>query len=106
MDEKNLTPEGLEPQVKEKIIKLCKSIIPEAEIWIYGSRARGDYRERSDIDLALQASQPIDFFAIAELKEVLAAANIPYAFDIIDLNAVQDEKFKSVVKKEMVLWQK
>ena len=100
-----LTPEGLAPELKSKIIGLCKTIVPKASIWIYGSRARGDYTDRSDIDLALDAKQPIDFFIIAELKDVLEAANISYRFDVIDLNSISDQKFKDAVKKEMVLWQ-
>lgn len=106
MDIKKNISDGVKPEVKDKIIKLCKAIIPDAAIWIYGSRARGDYTERSDIDIALEASQPIDFFAIAELKDILAAANIAYRFDIVDLNAIQDIGFKSAIEKERILWQK
>jgi predicted nucleotidyltransferase len=106
MNTKNITAEGLAPEVKTKIIKLCKAIIPDAAIWLYGSRARGDYSERSDIDLALDAGHAINYFSIAELKEVLQATNIGHSFDIIDLNSIQDQEFKAAVQKEMVLWQK
>lgn len=103
--ESKLTQEGLTPELKAKIIRLCKAIIPHAAIWIYGSRARGDYSERSDIDLALEASQAIDFFTISELKDVLGAANIPYRIDIVDIHSIQDQEFKNAIKKEMILWQ-
>ncbi len=97
---------NIPPEVKNKIIALCKAIIPDAAIWLYGSRARLDHSPDSDIDLALQAPQPIDYFKIAELKEVLQATNIPYAFDIIDLNAISQGSFKDHVEKEMILWKK
>ena len=106
MHTKKITPDGLSPEVKTKIINLCKAMIPDAAISIYGSRARGDYSERSDIDLVLDAQKPIDYFVIAELKDVLSATNIPQRFDIVDLNSIQDENFKKNIKKEMVLWQK
>lgn len=32
--------DGLDPEIKAKIIRLCKAVIPDAEIWLYGSRAR------------------------------------------------------------------
>lgn len=97
---------GLTPEVKTKIIALCKAILPEASIYIYGSRARGDYRERSDIDIALKADHPLDFFEIAELKDILKASNISYTIDIVDLNSISDTNFKKTIEKELVLWKK
>ncbi len=34
---------GLTPEAQAKIINICKAIIPDATIWLYGSRARTDY---------------------------------------------------------------
>ncbi len=56
--------DGLKPEVRNKIINLCKSIIPNAAILIYGSRARRDYSTNSDVDLALQANRNIGYFEI------------------------------------------
>lgn len=106
MGKNDNTVEGLTSSEKAKIINLCKSIIPDAAIYVYGSRARGDFKPRSDIDLALQADTPISFFDIAELKDVLAATDMPYKFDVIDLNSIQDMDFKKQLLTEMVLWKK
>jgi predicted nucleotidyltransferase len=101
-----LTPEGFKPEIKTKIINLCKAIIPDASIGIYGSRARGDYSERSDLDIVLEGSKPINYFDIAELKDVLNAANLPCSIDIVDINTVQDQDFKTNILKERIIWQK
>ena len=41
--------------VKEKdlIVGLLSVIFPDAKIYLFGSRARGDYKPESDIDLAI-----------------------------------------------------
>jgi predicted nucleotidyltransferase len=101
-----LAIEGFKPETKTKIINLCKAIIPHASIGIYGSRARGDYSERSDLDIVLEGDKPISYFDIAELKDVLSAANLPCSVDIVDINAIQDEDFKTNIKKERIIWQK
>ncbi len=98
--------DGIDPEIKTKIIRLCKSIIPNGAVWIYGSRARGDFSDNSDIDLALDAGVPIGYMLLGELKDVLEATNIAYRFDIIDLQALPDSEFKSVIQKEKVLWHK
>lgn len=103
---KIMPKDGLELDVRDKIIHLCKAIIPDASIFLYGSRSRGDYAESSDIDLALKANRPISYFEISELKDVLSASNISYTISIIDFASITDEKFKKNIEKEMVLWQK
>lgn len=40
----------LPPEVKE-LVRLCKSEMQAAEVWLFGSRARGDHRPDSDYDL-------------------------------------------------------
>ena len=100
----NMTPDGITLEKKTRIIRLCKAIIPDVRIYLYGSRARGKFSETSDIDLALESVKPISYYDIAELKDVLEASNIGYAFDIIDLNSISDLKFKAAITKEMMLW--
>lgn len=102
----SMIADGLKPEIKAKIIRLCKAIIPSAEIWLYGSRARGDFSDISDIDLALDAGVPIDYILLGELKDILAVANIYHRFDIVDLQSLPESNFKSVIQKEKILWQK
>ena len=33
------------------LVKLCKTEMMAAEVWLFGSRARGDHHENSDYDL-------------------------------------------------------
>src|SRR3990167_1525126 len=95
--------DGLSSEGRRKIIDLCKAIIPDALIFLYGSRARGDYGERSDIDLALDAQRVIHYREMSELQEVLAAADMPYSFNIVDLNALKNDSYKKNVEKEKIL---
>jgi predicted nucleotidyltransferase len=97
---------GITPETKTKIINICKAIIPDAAIWLYGSRARADFSENSDIDLALEADRPISFFEISELKDTLRATNLSYSFDIVDINSIKDNNFENMIKKERILWKK
>lgn len=48
---KNYMPE----KIADEIQSCAKSFSPVVRIWLYGSRARGDFKERSDIDLAVEA---------------------------------------------------
>ena len=46
---------GIEEDILKKIVKLIKSCFPDANIYLFGSRANGSFRETSDIDIAIDA---------------------------------------------------
>jgi hypothetical protein len=55
------------------------------------------------VDIALDTGAPIDFGIMAEIKDVLAATNIPQSFDVVDLHIVSQEMRDSILK-EGKLW--
>ena len=46
-------------QILEKIKQLALAVLPQgSSLWLYGSRARGDYHEGSDWDLLILLNRP------------------------------------------------
>lgn len=41
------------------------------QLVLFGSAARGEQRENSDIDVCIKSSEPIDYFTLLEIKEEL-----------------------------------
>ncbi|MFN7520668.1 MAG: DEAD/DEAH box helicase family protein [Lysobacteraceae bacterium] len=75
-------------------------------VWIFGSRARGDFRPESDIDLAVDAPDwTRDDFArfLAELEGVETL----YAIDCVWFQSVPDGLFRSRIERDRrVFWQR
>ena len=74
------------------------------KILLFGSRARGDNRERSDIDLAIygmpKENQPRFFFAVDDLPTLLK-------FDIVHITEHTDaELVKNIEKDGVILYEK
>ncbi len=95
---------GIDERSKQKIIDLIGVLLPNAKIYLFGSRARGNYTETSDIDLALDAGAPIPKIIIGEIKDVLEATNILNSIDVVDLNGAISPRMKDAILKEGVLW--
>ena len=68
---------------------------------LFGSRARGDNRERSDIDLAVSGGDVVRFsLDVEELPALLS-------FDVVNLDgAVQPELLESIRREGITLYEK
>ena len=63
---------------------------------LFGSRARGDARATSDIDLAVAGSADV----ITKLAIDFEDSKLPYTFDIIDYKRQSNEKMKQAIDAE------
>ena len=70
-------------------------------IYLFGSRARGDNRAFSDIDIAIDAKDNISR-KIAKVRFEIEESLIPYKVDIVDLSKAC--YLKSVIEKEGIKW--
>lgn len=92
----------LENSQREEILNYCRVFVPEAAVYVFGSRAAGGATPRSDLDLALEAENALPLEKIYQLKNVFVNSNLPFRVDIIDLNAVTPD-FREVVERQAVL---
>jgi predicted nucleotidyltransferase len=88
---------------KEKIIKIIEIFFPEAKMYLFGSRARGDNTERSDIDIAIDAGRPMSLTEKGQILSMIDALNMPQKTDIVDWHRAP-EALKNSILKEGVLW--
>lgn len=72
---------GLEEKVIEKINFVFASFPKIHKVIIYGSRAKGNYREGSDIDLTL-IGEGLDLSVLNAVDTKLDDLLLPYLFDI------------------------
>jgi predicted nucleotidyltransferase len=56
-----------------------------ARVFLFGSRARGDHRVASDIDVAVLPLGPIPAGLLARIREELDESQVPFVVDLVDL---------------------
>ena len=92
---------SLSETLKVEIIDLALQCQLDRVI-LFGSRSRGDNRERSDIDRAIQGGDTVAFAASAD-------EDIPtlLMFDVVDLDKpVQSELLEEIRKDGVVIYEK
>ncbi len=88
---------------KIELLRIINKILPECKVYLFGSRARLDHSQGSDIDLALDAGKKIDFKIILDLYNKIEDTNVPLTVDLVDLHSV-DSDFKKRIDREKILW--
>ena len=75
--------------------------LPDARIFLFGSRAKGDATKTSDFDIAVDAGSKISLGVLARIKDEIDELRTLKSIDIIDLNRVNPE-FKTIIRKSRV----
>lgn len=95
------TKYGFDEKVLTSIIDIGKKYDVD-KIVLFGSRARGDWRERSDIDIAVYGGNA-DAFALDIDEDVPTLLK----FDIVDMNReVQAELIDSINNEGVAIYEK
>lgn len=93
------------PPFLQKIIKKAIDNLSVRQVWIYGSRARNDHREKSDFDLS---------FLIPKIKqknwtlfyiEVLEEADTLHALDLVNFLEISKKLQDRILKEGVLLYE-
>ena len=90
---------------KKIIVPIIVKHLPDAIIMIYGSRARGDDSQGSDIDIALDAGSKIERTVLNAIVADLDESSLPIFFDVVDFHNVSSRMQKEIIK-DGVIWKK
>lgn len=93
----------LEVPHKDSIIKIIRAFYPQAQIYLFGSYARGTIRAGSDIDIAIDVGKRLDIHEWQFLWNLLDALPTAQKIDLIDLNRVSEEMRNSIMQ-EGIKW--
>lgn len=93
----------LDEKTQKKIIAIISALIPEAKIYLFGSRARGTNSERADIDIALDAGKRLEARDVYEISCMFKESFIMYDIDVVDLYQVSD-LMRSEILKDKIIW--
>lgn len=82
----------------DTIKQILKSLVPESDVWLFGSRAHGRaLKPYSDVDLAVITNQPMSASRYADLQEAFSESELPFKVDIVDWSAAS-EPFREVIR--------
>jgi uncharacterized protein len=91
----------------EEIISVLKQSAEVEEAIVFGSRAKGNYRAGSDVDMALKGKE-VTFRTISGVSNHLnEETNLPYRFDIVNYATISNPDLVAHIDRVgLVIYQK
>ena len=75
----------------------------DAAVWLFGSCARGQPRQHSDIDIGILPRDELTRGFFGDLEADIEESTIPYDVDLVDLRHA-DRALVDEVRREGVVW--
>ena len=96
---------GLDEVVIEKINKIFSVYHKIQQVIVYGSRAKGNYRPSSDIDLVIEG-KAITLSQLLKIENELDDLLLPYKMDLSLLHKINSEDLLDHIKRVGVTFYK
>lgn len=89
---------GLSDDVIQKMQQVFAQFSNLEQVIVFGSRAKGNYKEGSDIDLALKG-HAIDLSTLQSLEIRLDELLLPYKIDMVIYNTISNDALKEHIDR-------
>ena len=97
---------GLSAQTLKKVRDVLVQYPQVEEAVLYGSRARGDYKNGSDIDLTLRGGDALTHTILSRIANDLDDQLLPYTIDLSIFKDIRDAEMAAQIERVGVVFYK
>jgi len=96
---------NLSPHDWSEVSRILEAIVPEYEVWVFGSRATRTAKPYSDLDLAIITEERLPLATMADLTTAFDESDLVVKVDVVDW-AATSETFREIIRKTAVVVKK
>lgn len=96
-------PPVLTDAQRRMVCDVLDRVIPDAEVWLFGSRATGRSRPFSDLDLLISRPARLTWTQRAALRDGFEASDLPFRVDVVEAGGLADGMAERVMAERMAL---
>ena len=95
-------PIDINPTHLETIQRILNEHVPDCAVRAFGSRAKWNARDYSDLDLAVVGKQPLGWRVLSRLETAFKESDLPFRVDVLDWHDIS-ENFRTLIEIECVV---
>ena len=99
-----MRPVDILPKDLEIVLGILRRFVAGLEVRAAGSRASGEARRFSDLDLIIMTERPLDISVLAGLNDAFSDSDLPFSVDVLDWASI-DENFRRLIYEGSVVIQ-
>ena len=80
---------------------ILNKYVSDRPVYVFGSRANGQAKRLSDLDLAIGGDQPLTLRLLGDLAEAFDESDLPIEVDVVDIHEVS-ETFRKRIMSEWI----
>jgi len=93
---------SLHPEELKCIKAIFQSIIPDREVWAFGSRTSAHHKPFSDLDMVVMGENALPVEKLADLHNALSESDLTFKVDIVVWSELT-ENFKNIIENHHVV---
>jgi type I restriction enzyme S subunit len=93
---------SLHPEELKCIKAIFKNIIPDREVWAFGSRTSAHHKPFSDLDVVVMGENPLPIEKLADLHNALSESDLTFKVDVVVWSELT-ENFKNIIENHHVV---
>jgi uncharacterized protein len=101
-----MTPFGISEKSYKTILASFDSYPQIEEVVVFGSRAKGNYKPGSDIDLAIKGKECTRLLAMELDVKLNEELPVPYHVDVMDYASLEHQELKEHIDRAGVVFYK
>jgi predicted nucleotidyltransferase len=79
------------------VTKILERLVPEYDVYAFGSRVSGKAVKSSDLDIVIMTDKPLSAMRLIGLKSEFVGSDLPFKVDITDWASTKDN-FRAVIE--------
>jgi len=89
---------GIDQSDFKRLIDVISSNNKVSEAILFGSRAKENYKNYSDVDIALKTND-LTFDELLDIKVMLEDLMLPYYIDVLDYDKIKNQNLKDHINR-------
>lgn len=99
-----MPPIDVRPEQWTELRDILRRHLPKHAVWAFGSRATGNAKPYSDLDLVVITEQAMDLALCADLRDAFSDSDLPWKVDGVDWASISPE-FRRIIERDKVVVQ-